>query len=50
VVYTYTVSQLLTNTEKLGLEEIFKRADVNGDGTISLAEIKEVMKDRIKDQ
>jgi hypothetical protein len=34
VVYTYTVSQLLNNSEKVGLEEIFKRADVNGDGTI----------------
>lgn len=49
MVYTYTVSQLLTNSEKLGLEEIFKRADSNSDGTISPAEFKEIMKSRITD-
>lgn len=47
--YTYTVSQLLTSPEKVGLEEIFKKADTNGDGTISPAEFKEVMKTRITD-
>ena len=49
MVYTYTVSQLLTNSEKLGLEEIFKRADSNSDGTICPAEFKEIMKGRITD-
>jgi calcium-dependent protein kinase len=44
------VSQLLTNSEKIGLEEIFKKADSNCDGIISPAEFKEIMKGRIKDE
>jgi Ca2+-binding EF-hand superfamily protein len=50
VVYTYTVSQLLTNSEKIGLEQLFKKADVNSDGSISPAEFKEIMRGRMKDE
>lgn len=49
VVYTYAVAQLLTNSEKLGLEEIFKKADSNCDGTISSEEFKQIMKERVAD-
>lgn len=37
VVYTYCISQLVTNEEKAGLEEVFKKIDTDFDGIISIA-------------
>jgi Ca2+-binding EF-hand superfamily protein len=36
VVYTYCISQLITNDEKRGLEDVFKKVDTDNDGIISL--------------
>lgn len=36
VVYTYCISQLVTNEEKKGLEEVFKKIDTDFDGIISI--------------
>jgi hypothetical protein len=36
VVYTYCISQLVSNEEKLGLEDVFKKIDTDFDGIISL--------------
>ena len=40
VVYTYCISQLVTNEEKNGLEEIFKKVDEDHDGIISMDELR----------
>lgn len=46
VVYTYVVSQLLTNDEKKFLFETFKALDQNHDGVIESNELRMALKTR----